>query len=137
MIARIWSGWTRRADSDEYLKYLQETGARDCAATEGNLGTFILRREAHDDAEFLFLTLWDSFDSVRLFSGPDETKAVYYPEDRRILRRLDPTVSHFEVAYSTAEDPGAMRSEAKDDSDSPDSGESTEHSWMPYLVTLR
>lgn len=127
MIARMWSGRTCKSDSEEYLKYILETGAHDCSGTDGNRGVFVLRRDERDEAEFLFLSLWDTFDSIRRFSGPDESKAIYYPEDRRFLCRLDPTVSHFEVAYS-ALDSGA-EGKAEEDPSIP--------SWWQYLVALR
>ncbi len=128
MIARMWLGRTSKSDSEEYLKYIVETGARDCSQTDGNRGVFVLRRDGQDGAEFLFLSLWDTIDSIRRFSGPDESKAIYYPEDRRFLRHLDPTVSHFEVAFSSGDCRGE-EGKAEEDRSRP--------SWWQYLVALR
>ena len=38
-----------------------------------------------------------SENSVKAFAGPEYEKAVYYPEDRKFLLRLDPKVIHYEV----------------------------------------
>ena len=43
------------------------------------------------------LPLWDSFESIKAFAGPEYEKAVYYPEDKKFLLKLDPRVTHFEV----------------------------------------
>ena len=97
MIARSWRGITREADKDTYFEYLQKTGLPDYAATKGNRGVWVLRRVRDGIAEFLLISLWDSYDAIRAFAGPDFEKAVYYPEDEKFLLELEPNVSHYEV----------------------------------------
>lgn len=97
MIARFWRGVTAASKSDEYLDYLTRTGVEDCRSTEGNRGVYVLRRVSDGQAEFLFVSLWESLDAIRRFAGPDIERAVYYPEDREFLLELEPTVSHYEV----------------------------------------
>ena len=48
LIARIWHGVTDAARADEYADYLERTGARDCRATPGNRGVYVLRRIKQD-----------------------------------------------------------------------------------------
>jgi heme-degrading monooxygenase HmoA len=97
MIARQWIGETLESDADSYGKYLEETGVKEIRATKGNQGVWLMRRVREGRAEFLVISLWDSFDSVKAFAGPEYEKAVYYPEDRKYLLRLDPDVTHYEV----------------------------------------
>jgi heme-degrading monooxygenase HmoA len=97
-IARVWRGVTRAARADEYLDYLNETGVAACRATEGNLGVRIMRRVDDGHAEFVFVSLWESFDAIRRFAGDDYERAVYYPEDEGFLLELEPNVAHYEVA---------------------------------------
>jgi heme-degrading monooxygenase HmoA len=97
LIARIWHGVTAAARADAYADYLERTGARDCRATPGNRGVFVLRRITRDRAEFTFISLWDSFEAIRRFAGEDYEKAHYYPEDRDFLVELEPFVDHYEV----------------------------------------
>ena len=97
LIARIWHGVTDAARADEYAAYLERTGAREWRATPGNRGVYVLRRIKQDRAEFTFMSLWDSFDAIRLFAGEDYEKAHYYPEDRDFLVELEPYVDHYEV----------------------------------------
>ncbi|HZQ21678.1 MAG TPA: hypothetical protein VFA89_02665 [Terriglobales bacterium] len=97
MIARCWRGETRNSDSEAYFEYLQETGVKQCKSIPGNRGVWLLRRLNQDAAEFWFISLWDSYESIKAFAGPDYEKAVYYPEDKRFLLSLDPHVTHYEV----------------------------------------
>jgi heme-degrading monooxygenase HmoA len=79
MIARIWKGAVRRSDSDAYSRYMTETGVAGYAATDGNAGVWMLRRDVGDNTEFLMFTLWDSLDAVRNFAGEGYEAAVFYP----------------------------------------------------------
>lgn len=100
MIARIWRGITPASKADAYLAYLEATGLKDYHSVEGNRGVTVLRRMDGDRAEFLLLSLWDSYDAIRRFAGPDIETAVYYPEDREYLLELEPHVTHHEVLVS-------------------------------------
>jgi heme-degrading monooxygenase HmoA len=72
---------------------------KDYLACSGNRGAKILCRELPEQqrAEFVFISFWDSLDSIKEFAGPDISKAHYYPDDRKFLLELEPTVSHYEV----------------------------------------
>lgn len=100
MIARIWRGVTRESDKDTYFDYLQQTGLKEYAAVPGNQGVWVLRRVSGGEAEFTLISLWESWDAIKAFAGPDYEKAVYYPEDKRFLRQLDAGVQHYEVLSS-------------------------------------
>ena len=95
--ARLWHGATPAARADDYAAYLRKTGVKDCRATPGNRGVQVLRRTIGDQAHFLFISFWDSMDSIRGFAGADVERARYYPEDRDFLLELEPTVAHWEV----------------------------------------
>ena len=97
MIARIWKGAVRRSDGDAYSRYLHETGLAEYAATEGNAGVWMLRRDVGDNTEFLMFTLWDSLDAVKRFAGEGYQTAVFYPEDDRFLVDRDLAASHWTV----------------------------------------
>lgn len=97
MIARQWIGETLESDADNYFEYLEQTGVREIRATKGNQGVWLLRRVHDGRAEFIFISLWDSLESIKAFAGPEYEKAVYYPEDERFLLNLNPQVTHYEV----------------------------------------
>jgi heme-degrading monooxygenase HmoA len=79
------------------MEYMQATGVPDLRAIDGNRGVYVLRRIDGDQAEFTFISLWDSMEAIRRFAGEEVDRAVYYPEDRDYLLALDPKVTHYEV----------------------------------------
>lgn len=97
MIARTWHGAVPAAKADAYHDYLLATGVPGSRETPGNRGVYILRRLEDDVAHFLFLSLWDSLESIRSFAGDDIERARYYPQDADFLLELEPTVTHHEV----------------------------------------
>jgi len=102
MIARTWTGRTRAADRDTYMDYLERTGCPDLRGTPGNCGVFVFRRTEGDVAEFLLVSLWESFEAIRRFAGADPEVARYYPDDARYLLEMAPRVTHFEVVAAPA-----------------------------------
>jgi len=97
MIARFWRGVTSKSRADEYFEYLEKTGLKEYRSTEGNRGVYVFRRIENDHAEFLLMSLWDSYDAIKRFAGPNFEKAVYYPEDKKFLLELEPNVLHYEI----------------------------------------
>jgi len=104
VIARLWRGAVRAGQGDAYAAYLDRTGTRDCRATPGNRGVLVLRDDAADRAEFVFISLWESMDAIRGFAGDDVERAHYYPEDRDFLLALEPTVQHYDVSTTLPAD---------------------------------
>jgi heme-degrading monooxygenase HmoA len=97
MIARFWRGVTRNSMAREYFEYLKKTGLKEYRSTEGNRGVYVFKRVENDRAVFLLMSLWDSYDAIKKFAGPDFEKAVYYPEDKNFLLELEPNVIHYEI----------------------------------------
>ncbi len=104
MIARTWSGRTKREDAEAYTKVLLETGLTDIPQTPGNQGAWLLRREDGDETEFFLISLWDSFESIRTFAGSNVDKARYYPEDDPYLLEKAEKVVHYEVVHGMSSD---------------------------------
>jgi heme-degrading monooxygenase HmoA len=103
MIARTWRGTTSAEDADAYLDYLHRTGLKNYRATPGNLATFALLRRGDTRAEFLLVTLWESMDAIKAFSGPEPDRAVFYPEDDRFLIERGERVDHFDVVLAAVD----------------------------------
>lgn len=98
MIARIWRGITLKEKADDYLAHLRDTGLKAYAATPGNRGVSVLRREQGEHCEIMLVSFWDSMQAVRAFAGENADRSVYYPEDERYLLQMEPLVRHYEVA---------------------------------------
>ena len=96
MIARIWRGVTSAERAEEYFEYLMKTGLKDYRAVPGNRGVEILRRIYGGKAEFLPISLWESYGAIRAFAGEDIERAVYYSKDQEFLLELEPEVTHYE-----------------------------------------
>ena len=93
----MWRGWTRREDSAAYLEYVERTGGTAARGMPGNRGYYILRRDDGDRTEFVTISLWESFDSIRAFAGDDLTAIFYGDEDDEYLVDRERFVTHHEV----------------------------------------
>ena len=60
----------------------------------------ILQSIGSERAEFLLISLWDSYEAIRRFAGEDVDRAVFYPEDERFLIERDEHVDHFDVVQT-------------------------------------
>ena len=74
MVARIWHGWTKRADAKAYEEMLCDEIFPSIAARKinGHGGAELFIREDDDEIEFVTLLRFDSMDVVKEFAGADE-----------------------------------------------------------------
>ena len=99
MIARIWHGWTTPANADKYEALLKEeifVGIQN-RQIHGFKGIRLLRREVHDEVEFITIMTFESLDAVREFAGEDYEVAVVPPKARQVLSRFDERSQHYEI----------------------------------------
>jgi hypothetical protein len=101
MIARIWKGKTKEADSSTYLEYLKSTGLKDYRETAGSKGVMVLQNTDSGVTEFNLISFWESYESIRKFAGDDIDVPVYYPEDIQFLLELENKVSHYDVCFNS------------------------------------
>jgi heme-degrading monooxygenase HmoA len=101
----MWTGYAATDRSDGYPKHLLQTVRPKLAAVSGFRGFYLLRRESPDEVEYQVLTLWDSMDALRGFTGDYPERAVVEPAARAVLRRYDNEVRHYEVLAGHAEGP--------------------------------
>jgi antibiotic biosynthesis monooxygenase (ABM) superfamily enzyme len=100
MIARIWHGWTNRADAKIYEGMLRSEIFPSIAARniKGFRGAELFIREDGDEVEFVTLLRFDSMDAVKEFAGADESKPVIYSKAEALLTRMDEQSRHYRVA---------------------------------------
>jgi heme-degrading monooxygenase HmoA len=101
MIARHWRGWTKPGDADSYERLLKETVLPQLKQISGYRGGYVLRHDGREEAEFVVINLFDSLDAVRAFAGENYTVAVFEPEARRLLSRVEPKAMHYDVRAAT------------------------------------
>ncbi len=98
MIARVWHGYTKPENADAYESKLKPELLPGISKAKGYKGSYLLRREAGDEVEFVTIMLWESLDDIRAAAGKDYETAII-PEDRRqYLSRYDPKSAHYEIA---------------------------------------
>ena len=98
MIARVWHGWTRPEHADSYESMLKPELLPGISKAKGYRGSYLLRRNAGSEVEFITILLWESIDDIRAVAGADYETSII-PEDRlKYLARHDAKASHYEVA---------------------------------------
>jgi antibiotic biosynthesis monooxygenase (ABM) superfamily enzyme len=99
MIARIWHGWTKRADARTYENMLRGEIFPSIAARKikGYHGAELFIREDGDEMEFVTLLRFDSLDAVKEFAGPNETRPVIFPGVEKLLTRME-QAHHYRIA---------------------------------------
>ncbi len=101
MIARHWRGWTEVRNADAYEDLLKRTVLPGLKKVEGYRGGYILRNDGSSEVEFVVVNLFDSLDAVKRFAGDDYTAAVFEPEAERLLSRIEPRATHYDVRADT------------------------------------
>jgi antibiotic biosynthesis monooxygenase (ABM) superfamily enzyme len=99
MIARIWHGWTKRADAKAYEELLHDQIFPSIAARkiEGYRGAELFVRQDGDEVEFVTLLRFDSMDAVIEFAGPEASKPVIFPEAEALITRMD-QARHYRIS---------------------------------------
>src|SRR5271165_5754090 len=98
MIARIWHGYTKLENADAYEAMLKPELLPGISSVLGYKGSFLLRREAGSEVEFITIMIWESIDAIRAVAGPDYETAVIPEERRKYLARYDANSAHYEIA---------------------------------------
>jgi heme-degrading monooxygenase HmoA len=98
MIARIWHGWTKRADAKTYENMLRDEILPSIAARniKGYHGAELFIQEDEDEIEFVTLLRFDSMNAVKEFAGSDESKPVIFPGVEKLLTRME-SARHYRV----------------------------------------
>jgi len=97
LIARLWRGIVPMHKAEAYLAYLSGFGFPDYEAYAGFRGAHLLRRTENATVQIVFLSFWDSWQSIVAYAGPDPRKAHYYAYDLECLIDPAPSVEHYEV----------------------------------------
>ena len=97
MIARHWRGWTLLRNADAYEALLANKVLPGLQQVEGYRGGYVLRADSRDEAEFVVVNFFDSLAAVRAFAGENYAVAVFEPEAKALLSRVEPVANHYEV----------------------------------------
>jgi heme-degrading monooxygenase HmoA len=101
VIARVWHGWTKPENGDEYEEFLRgNVFPALTTIVPGFHGGYVTRRDLDGEIEFLVMTLFESLEAVRAFAGDDYEVPVIEPEAARLLSRTDDRAAHYEVVIA-------------------------------------
>jgi heme-degrading monooxygenase HmoA len=103
VIGRIWHGWTKVENADEYERLLKEEIFPGIAEKEvsGYSGIQLFRGPIEDgEVEFVTIMRFDSWEAVKRFSGEDYERAYVPPKARELLARFDERSQHYEIKES-------------------------------------
>ncbi len=98
MIARVWHGYTKPEHANGYESMLKPELLPGISKVKGYRGSYLLRREAGAEVEFITIMLWDSIDAIRAVAGKDYETAMIPEQRRKYLSRYDAKSTHYEIA---------------------------------------
>ena len=104
MIARIWHGYTQPEHADAYESMLKPELLPGLSKVKGFRGSYLLRKAAGNEAEFITVIHWDSIEAIRAVAGADYETAVVPEERRKYLSHYDAKAAHYEIV--SAQQPG-------------------------------
>ncbi|HEY6329451.1 MAG TPA: hypothetical protein VI756_08935 [Blastocatellia bacterium] len=67
----------------------------------GYLGGYVLRRDGDQESEFVVINLFESLEAVRAFAGENYEIAIFEPEAKLLLSRIEPEAVHYDVRADT------------------------------------
>ena len=107
MILRLWRGFAYAgAHAEAYEAMLKPELLPGVGRLAGYQRSWLLKREAGAETEFVTLMLWDSLDALRAVAGPDVETAIVPEARRKHLARYDAQSSHYAVAATHARESG-------------------------------
>jgi heme-degrading monooxygenase HmoA len=96
LIARTWSGRTRKEFADEYLRYNYENGVLEVEKKPGCLGMQQFRKIVGDVAEFTTISYWESTEAMEAAHG-DDLRPTHLEKDEEYLLELPESVEISEL----------------------------------------
>jgi heme-degrading monooxygenase HmoA len=100
VIARVWHGYTKPEHADAYESMLKPELLPGIGKVRGYTGSYLLRRNAGEEIEFITIMLWDSIEAIRTLAGSDYETAVVPEERRKYLAHYDQKSTHYEVVWT-------------------------------------
>jgi heme-degrading monooxygenase HmoA len=95
MIIRRWRATADYATG--YIAHFRRRVLPELLSINGFRGALVLHRKTTSETEIEVLTFWESMRAIRGFAGSDLGRSVVEPEAKRVLRRFDRRVRHFEI----------------------------------------
>ncbi len=98
MIARVWHGSAKPEHADTYESMLKPELLPGISKAKGYRGSYLLRRNAGTEVEFITILLFDSIDDIKAVAGPDYEQSIIPEERRQYLLKHDAKAAHYEIS---------------------------------------
>ena len=106
-IVRSWTCWIRTEHLEICRQHISPAKLAEMRAAKGNLRATTLYRELPDGTtEVVFVSLWDSMDSVTRFAGGDADRRTILPSQYGFVVDREVVVRHYEASESEADPRG-------------------------------
>jgi len=98
-IKRVWHGWTTKENANNYLSILQTKVIPGIEAKKipGFTKIEVLRIELSDEVEFVTIMTFESLQNVISFQGEDYTNCYVPDIAKKVLKRWDLKVQHYDL----------------------------------------
>lgn len=98
-ITRMWRGWTRAEEADDYERFLIDELFPSMRSIPGFIAADVLRSADGDEVAFVTLTRFRSIDDIRAFAGDEFELPVIEPRAAELLSHYDEQATHFETSF--------------------------------------
>jgi heme-degrading monooxygenase HmoA len=100
MIVRTWRATASAEGAEAYARHFQNVVMPKLSALTGFRGAFVLLDDSRDVVGIEDLTLWESHDAIRAFTGANTEVAVVDEVAKTLLLAYDTVVTHRRVAVA-------------------------------------
>ena len=104
MIARTWHARATTEKADDDSRHFTTEVVQNLKSIPGSKGAYLLRRFVDGEVEFVAVTLWDSIDTIKKFSGDDPEVAHVEPEGQAALSNFDKFARNYEIVCDTTDE---------------------------------
>ncbi|MEZ2127865.1 MULTISPECIES: antibiotic biosynthesis monooxygenase [unclassified Sinorhizobium] len=103
MIARTWHARATTEKADEYSRHFTTKVVQNLKNIAGSKGAYLMRRVVNGEVEFVAVTLWDSIEAIKTFSGDDPEVAHVEPEGQAALSTFDEFARNYEIVCNSVD----------------------------------
>ncbi len=101
MIVRAWHATATAGGAHAYREHFTHLVLPELHRIDGYRGAYLLQRDSDGQVQLQVLTLWDSLEAIRAFSGANLENAIVEPDAQAVLASYDTTVTHHTVVVDT------------------------------------
>ena len=95
MVIRVFRPTIHPGKEDEFEAFLRETAVPLVSKQSGLVAQHVGKSREPSSTEYLYVTVWDDVESIRVFAGEHWQEAVITPDEEHLLK--DTWIGHYEA----------------------------------------